>query len=65
MGMGRDWDWEHHLTPFFFPGLLDLCAAPLLECVHGVSGEGSPSSPVMSTGLKLLGDNFCMAYTAI
>ena len=26
-----------------FPGLLDLCAAPLLECVHGVSGEGSPS----------------------
>ena len=30
-----------------FPGLLHLCAAPLLECVHGVSGEGSPSSPVM------------------
>ena len=38
-----------------FPGLLDLCAAPLLKCVHGVSGEGSPSSPVMSAGLKLLG----------
>ena len=31
-----------------FPSLLDLCAAPLLECVHGVSGEGSPSSPVMA-----------------
>ena len=34
-----------------FPGLLDLCPAPLLECVHGVSGEGLPSSPVMSAGL--------------
>ena len=42
-----------------FRGLLDLCAAPLLECVHGMSGEGSPSSPVISAGLKLLGDNFC------
>ena len=45
-----------------FPGLLHLCAAPLLECVHGVSGEGSPSSPVMSVGLKLLGVDFCKAY---
>ena len=42
--------------------LLDLCAAPLLECVHGVSGEGSPSSPVMIAGLKLLGGNFFMDY---
>ena len=48
-----------------FPGLLDLCAAPLLKCVHGVSGEGSPSSPVMSAGLKLLGGSFCMAYAGI
>ena len=48
-----------------FAGLLDLCAAPLLECVHGVSGEGLPSSPVMSMGLKLLGSNFCMAYAGI
>ena len=48
-----------------FPGLLDLCAAPLLECVHGVSGEGSPSSPVMSAGLKLLGGDFCMAYAGL
>ena len=46
----------------YFPGLLDLCAAPIFECVHGVSGEGSPSSPVMSAGLKLLGGNLCMAY---
>ena len=43
-----------------FPGLLDLCAVPLLKCVHGVSGEGSSSSPVVSAGLKLLGGNFCM-----
>ena len=49
----------------FFPGLLDLCTAPLIECVHGVSGEGSPSSPVMSAGLKLLGGNFCMAYAGL
>ena len=34
-----------HLSSF--PGLLDLCVAPLLECVHGVSGEGLPSSPVI------------------
>ena len=54
---------SRHLSSF--PGLLDLCAAPLLECVHGVSGEGSPSSPVMSAGLKLLGDNFCMAYAGL
>ena len=45
-----------------FPDLLHLCAAPLLGCVHGVSGEGSPSSPVISAGLKLLGGNFCMAF---
>ena len=45
-----------------FPGLLDLCAAPLLQCVHSVSGEGSPSSPVMSAGLKLLGSIFYMTY---
>ena len=48
-----------------FPDLLDLCASPLLECVHGVSGEGSPSSPVMSAGLKLLEGNFCMAYACL
>ena len=48
-----------------FPGLLDLCAAPLLKCVHGMSGEGSPSSPVMSAGLKLLGGNFCMALAGL
>ena len=48
-----------------FPGLLDLCAAPLLECVHSVSGEGSTSGPVMSAGLKLLGSNFCMAYAGL
>ena len=42
-----------------FPGLLELFVAPLLNCVHG---EGSPSGPVMSAGLKLLGGNFCMAY---
>ena len=46
-------------------GLLDLCAAPLLECARGVSGEGSPSSPVMSAGLKLLGGNFRMAYAGL
>ena len=40
-------------------------AAPLLECVHGVSGDVSPSSPVMSAGLKLLGGNFCMAYACL
>ena len=43
-----------------FPGLLDLCAAPLLKCVYGVSSEGSPFSPVTSAGLKLLGGNFCI-----
>ena len=48
-----------------FPSLLELCAAPLFGCVHGVSGEGSPSSPVMSVGLKLLGSNFCMAYAGL
>ena len=48
-----------------FPGLLDLRSAPLLECVHGLSGEGSPSSPVMSAGLKLLGGTFCMAYAGL
>ena len=48
-----------------FPVLLDLCAAPLLKCVHGVSGEGSPSSPFMSAGLKILGGNFCMAYAGL
>ena len=48
-----------------FPSLLDLCAAPLLKCVHGVSGEGSPSSAVMSAGLKLLGGNFCVAYAGL
>ena len=48
-----------------FPGFLHLCAVPLLECVRGVSGEGSPSSPVMSAGLKLLGGNFCMAYAGL
>ena len=48
-----------------FPGLLHLCAAPLFECVHGESGEGSPSSPVMSVGLKLLEGNFCMAYAGL
>ena len=36
-----------------FPGLLHLCAGPLLECVHGVSCEGSPSNPVMSAWLML------------
>ena len=48
-----------------FPGLLDLCAAPLLKCVYGVSGEESSSSPVMSKGLKLLGGNFFMAYAGL
>ena len=48
-----------------FPGILDVCAAPLLVCVHGVSGEGSPFSPVMSTGLRLPGGNFCMAYAGL
>ena len=45
-----------------YPSLLDLCAAPLLKCVHGVSGEGSPSSHVMSAGLKLRVGNLYMAY---
>ena len=48
-----------------FPSLLDLCTGPLLECAHGVSGEGSPSSPVMTVGLKLLGGNFCMDYAGL
>ena len=48
-----------------FPGLLDLCAAPPLKCVHDVSGEGSPSSPVMSAGLKLLLENFSMACAGL
>ena len=55
---------EHQWMPFFFL-FLDLCAAPLFECVRDVSGEGSPSSPVMSTGLKLLEVNFCMAYDGL
>ena len=53
---GIAWSVSRRLSSF--PGLLDLCAAPLLECVHGVSGEGSPSSPVMNVGLKLLGGYF-------
>ena len=48
-----------------FPGLLDLCAAPPLKCVHGVSGEGSPSSRVMRAELNLLGGNFYMAYAGL
>ena len=48
-----------------FPGLLDLCAAPLLDCVHGVSGEGSPSNPVMIAGLRPLRVDFCMAYAGL
>ena len=48
-----------------FPGLLGLRAAPLFECVHGVSGGGSPSSPVISVGLKLLRVNFCMTYAGL
>ena len=40
-----------------FLGLLDLCAAPLLVCVHG--------SPVMNAGLKLLGGSFCMDYAGL
>ena len=48
-----------------FPGLLDLCTEPLLKCVHGVFGEGSPSSPVMSTEFKLLEGNFWMAYAGL
>ena len=48
-----------------FQGLLDLCAAPLLKCVHGLSGEGSPSSPVMSAGLKPLEGNFCVANAGL
>ena len=44
-----------------FPGLVDLCAAPLLKCVRGASGEGSPSDSVMSAGIKLLHVDFCMA----
>ena len=48
-----------------FPGLLHLCAAPLLECVRGVSGEVSPSSPIMSAGLKLLRADFSMATAGL
>ena len=54
---------SRHLSSF--PGLLDLCAAPLLECARGASGEGSPSSPVMSARLKLLKVQFCMAYVGL
>ena len=60
---GIDGSISRHL--FFFPGPPRFCVAPLLKCVHGVSGEGSPSSPVMSAGLKLLGGNFCMAYAGL
>ena len=54
-GPGTVWAWEEtgiagsisrRLSSF--PGLLDLCAAPFFGCVHGVSGDRSPSSPVMS-----------------
>ena len=48
-----------------FPGLLELCAAPLLGCVHGMSGEVLPSSPVMSARLKLLRDNFCRDHAGL
>ena len=48
-----------------FPGLFCLCPTPLLECICGVSGEGSPSSPVMKAGLKLLWDDFCLAYAGL
>ena len=51
--------------PSSFPDLLDLYAAPLLECVHGVSDEGSPSGPVMGAVLKLLGRNFYMAFAGL
>ena len=69
-GIVRAWEetgiaWSISRRLSSFPGLLDLCTAPLLECVHGVSGEGSPSSPVMSTGPKLLGGNFCMAHAGL
>ena len=37
-----------------FPGLLNLCAAPLLKCVGNASGEGSPSSSVMSMSYACL-----------
>ena len=70
-GPGTMWAWEEtriagSISRCFssFPGL-DLRAAPLFKCVHGMSGEGLPSSPVMSTGLKLLGGNFCMAYAGL
>ena len=46
-------------------GLPGASVAPLLDCVRGVSGEGSPSIPVMSAGLKLLGGNFYMAYAGL
>ena len=51
--------------PSSFPGLQDLCAAPLLECVRGVSDERSLSSPVTRVGFKLLWGNFCMAYAGL
>ena len=54
---------SRHLSSL--PGLLDLCVAPLLECIRGLSGEDSPSSPVMRAGLKLLGGDFCMAYAGL
>ena len=71
-GPGTVWGWKEtgiagsisrRLSSF--PGLLNLCVAPLLECVRGVSSEGSSFSPVMSMGLKLLGGNFCMAYVGL
>ena len=60
--MGRDQDYrEHQPTLSFFPGPpRSVCGAS-----PRVSGEGSPSSPVMSAGLKLLGSNFCVAYAAL
>ena len=57
--MGRDWDrQEHEPMPFLFSRPLNPCVVPLLECVRGMSGEGSQSSPVISAGLKLLGVDF-------
>ena len=71
-GLGTVWAWEEtgivrsiSWCLSSFPALLDLYAAPLLKCVHGVSGVGSPSSPVMSAGLKLLGAHFCMACAGL
>ena len=67
-GLGTEWAWKEtgiagsiSRRPSSLLGLLDLCVAPL----HGVSAEGSPSSPVMSAGLKLLGGNFCTTYAAL